>query len=390
MDGTGIDNLYSRSTVAVKEFMRKTFFGLSPSVNRQQLKRSTHTFLITYGICAFCYRIFLYTSILLIIYYTFAKSVALILIGLEVYLLIHMPLFAEMKIVAAQRSNFQAGRASITILGVLLVLGLLALPLPWSMDIGCTIRANEAQILYVTQEGYLEKLQAKSNSRIRKNDPLYSLSNPQMEMNRRQTLLSATLVDMEQDQLSSAVKTLGQSRIKEQHKQALDNLLAEIDRKINLLNATSPIEGTLWWYHEDNLIPGRWLIKGEPLGEVYRPGDVTVIGCLPEYELEKVTPGKTVKIYLPDRVKPVEGVISSINPAPVILSPPASILSPFGGPVTAIQEKGYYRIINPYYELFITPEDPQQLTPGRTGIVRIRHYSSVIANLARTILQLVR
>ncbi len=390
MDGTGIDNLYSRSAVAVKEFMRKTFFGLSPSVNRLQLKRSTHIFLIIYGICAFCYRIFLYTSILLIIYYTFAKGLALLLIALELYLLVLSPLLAEIKIVADQRSNFQAGRASITILAFLLILGLLVIPLPWSMDIGGYIRANKAQILYVNQEGYLEKVQSKSSSRMQKGTPLYSLSNPQMEMNRRQTLLSVALVDMEQDQLRSAAKTLGQSRIKEQHRLALDNLLAEINRKIDLLNVTSPIEGTLWWYREDDLIPGRWLKKGEAIGEVYQPGNVTIVGCLPEYELEKVAQGQKVRIYLPDKVKPVMGVISAINPAPVTHSPPAATLSTFGGPISAILENGRYRIVNPYYELFIKPENQQQLSPGRSGIVRIRHHSSVAANLGRTILQLIR
>ncbi len=390
MDGTGIDNLYSRASLTAKNFMRRNFFGIQPTSLSPNMKQSTEIFLVCYGVCAYLYKIFLYTSILLIIYFKFTKTIALLLIALELYVLILQPLITEIKAVMRQRHSFQTGRASITLVIVISLFVALLIPLPWNLEIGCITMANKAQVLHVAEEGYLKKLQAQNNTTIRLNDALYSMSNPHLDLKRKHAELTIDLVGIEEDQLRNTAGTIGLSRIKQQYKKSLENVLLETDRKISLLNVTAPMDGMLWWYKPDEMIPGRWLARGEALGEVFNTQDLGVIGCLPEYELGKIQKGQKARIYLPDRIRSISGVVIAVNPAPVTKSGPSPILSTFGGPIPAIKDKEKYRILNPYYEVIIKPDNSMELSPGRTGTVRLRRFSSIAGGFARTLLQLIR
>jgi len=390
MDGIGIDNLYSRGTLAVQGFMRRFFFGIQPEPDIHGDKKTTEFFLVLYGVSTFFYRIFLYTSILLIIYFKFTKGLALMLIALELYVLMLRPMFVETKVLIWKRQQCQAGRATVTLLMLFLLLGALLVPLPWNLEIGYLVRANNAQVLHVAQEGYLEKLLILSNNSVKADTPLYSMANPQLVLKRKRAELTLNLARLEEDQLRNKAGTIGLSRVKQQHKKSLNNLLTEIDRKISLLAVTAPMDGILWWYKPDDMIPGRWLAKGEPLGEIFSDEKLTLIGCLPEYELEKVYKGQKARIFLPDRLGSTQGTVIAVNPAPVTKSGPSPLLSVFGGPIQVVQDREKFRILKPYYEVIIKPEDSSHLSSGRTGTVRIRRYSSISAGFVRMILQIIR
>ncbi|MDD3155768.1 MAG: hypothetical protein PHS41_12970, partial [Victivallaceae bacterium] len=128
-DLVNIDNLMTRSGEFVRAFWRWHFLRLG------EMPRNVRgSFLLCFGIVSFVYRIFLYTSIILMIYFHFAKALALGMIVLELYSIVIYPFWREIQTVRAlsKRSGSLAGWY---FAGALMLIGALILFLPLSWDI---------------------------------------------------------------------------------------------------------------------------------------------------------------------------------------------------------------------------------------------------------------
>ena len=101
-----LDNLQRRGTDLLKSFWRRHLFGLPLPVEPMPAKQRAGLFF--YGISAFTYRIFLYTSIILIVYFNFTKTLGIVLLSLEVYLLILKPIYDEGKFLYMSRRQMRA------------------------------------------------------------------------------------------------------------------------------------------------------------------------------------------------------------------------------------------------------------------------------------------
>lgn len=84
----GIENLYSNSSQALKAFWRRIILGLK-SATQVNLR------LLIYGHLSLFYRIFIYTSIIILVYQFFIKTLALILVLISIWIFLVKPVLSE-------------------------------------------------------------------------------------------------------------------------------------------------------------------------------------------------------------------------------------------------------------------------------------------------------
>ncbi len=384
MDMVNIDNLQKRGSEKVKSAFRKIFFGVDLPTEKY-LEHWKNWFLGGYGVLAFCYRIFLYTSIILIVYIKFTKVIGIMLLILEVYTLILKPIAMEGKALMAKRKTFKR-RNLIFAYCILAVIFLpLLVPLPWIVASPCEVRSSELSVIFLQNDGYLEKIYAANGSEVSAGDKLFEFSSPFLMWQLKQTDLDRKVLDAEIDQLQSSGQTIGSKDIKEQQLTATKNKIDELKRRMSLLSIKAPISGTFIYYDQD-LQAGQYMNKGAPVAQIFNPESQKVIAYVKESEIEEIRVGDQVHITLENRMAEVAGKVTRVNPVPVEILQPSPVLSVFGGPINARRTGSYsFQLMEPYYQVEIKADNNRVLKCGCSGTMWIRRYSAVGLNVFRKV-----
>jgi putative peptide zinc metalloprotease protein len=389
MDFVGIDNLQMRGTERIRELFRKKCFGIDyvPNDNTQGWKKY---FLIIFGILAFIYRIFLYTSIVFIVYYYFEKAIGIVLMLLEIYLMMFKPLMMEVKMILALKKKIKTRNYVISLSGVGIVLLALFLPLPWNISLPCEIRPEVSNMVYARTDGFLEELCVKDKAAVKKDEVIFKQENPFVEWYLKEAVLDKTLGEIELDFAQSSTATLSQTQIRLQSLKNAETALDELQHKKSLLTVTSSINGIFALY-DLHLKPGKWLHKGEIIGEVFEPGRQVVAAFIKESEFKKIRGDENVSITLDDKVTTYYGKIVSAAPVPVLFQP-SPLVNFFGGKIMCYPSPDYnvFQPLEPYYRINIALDEDISLPPGRTGTVWLRKYSSIGGNFLREVLSVLQ
>ena len=389
MDLVGIDNLQMRGTERIRELFRKYFLGIDykPGDNTQGWKKY---FLIIFGISSFIYRLFLYTSIILIVYYYFEKAIGIVLLMLEVYLLVVKPFMMETKMILALKRKIKTRNYIISLSGVGVLLLTLFVPLPWNIAIPCEVKPAVSNMIYARTDGFLEKLCVKDKGSVKKGDIIFKQENPFIEWDLKEAALDKTIGSFELDFAQSSTATLGLSQMKLQALKNAEIALDELRHKKSLLTTAVAIDGIFALY-DLHLTPGKWLHKGEIIGEVYEPGKQIIAAYIKEADFKKISGDEKVSITLEDGIESYRGRIISAAPVPVILAP-SPLINYFGGHIMCypLPDANLFQPIEPYYKVDIAVTDNASLPPGRTGTVWLRKYSSIGGNFLRSVLSVLQ
>lgn len=383
MDAVGIDNLQQRGVEQFKHLYRKVCFGIDFPIS--ETSRLRRFLLFVYGIACFIYRLFLYTSIILIVYYKFTKAVGIVLFLLEIYVLVVKPISTEVKFLLMKKKTIEKKHFIWSASGFTVLLLILLLPLPWNVDMPCEVKPVNSWMIYIQTRGFLEKLDVQNGMEVKKGQTLLVCGNPFLAWNAEQTSLDCQLKKLELDSMLSSPKTIAEAKVKQKELEADETRLTELNRKMELLKVTSPINGIFQLYKE-HLCAGKWFQKGEIIGEVFTPGAIRIDAFMEEADFKEIKIGDKVSINLSGEVSSIDGKVIEASPIPARL-PPSPLLNIFGGPILCIPGPGpLYQPMSSYYRIRILAETDRQLPVGRTGIVKIRKFSSVAGDFLRKLL----
>lgn len=389
MDWTGIDNLQRRGFDAVKSFLRRRLLGLSmntPTV----IKGWKTVFLFWYGLGAIAYRLFLYTVIILIIYYQFTKAVGLILIGVEIYLLIGRPIAAEVRVIWRHKKMIRKVNL-IGFIAVFMVLTVLCTaPLPWPASLPCEIQAKDSQILYVRQEGFLAQLHVKDGESVKRDQLLFTQSNPVFDLEGERLRLKVKQLRAELDQVQSSARTIALKKAAHERLDAAMNSCKEFQRRKALLETRARFDG-VFTLTDPLLKPGKWLSRGDVVGEVFALQQTRIFAYVKEKYVMEVKPKTKATISLENELHSISGEVVSVNLAPVHTLPSSPLLDIYGGPLPTIKdEKDAFKLAEPFYRITIANNSDVNLPVGRTGSARIYVFSSLLGDYLRTALQVLQ
>jgi putative peptide zinc metalloprotease protein len=310
-DMLGISNLQQKAFGLVKIFYRKWLLGY----HRKTQKTVGSPLLLSYGFCALIYRIFLYTSIVTIVYFKFTKTLGLTLAAVEIYMLFFLPVKNEVRQLSHLQNLHWKRFAAICIL---LITILLLTPLPADIRMPCLIVPAERSVLYVKQDGFIQsEMPSSQTSKITKGQTILNLQNPFLSYINEVNQLEEKILKEEERQLSSSQETLGRAEFKKSQLNAIKEVLSEDARRKALLNIKAPFSGTMVFYF-DNSANGKWMRKGEAIGEIFSLNQgIKAHAYVKENDWHKLKVGDQVKIYPENELAAIPGKISKIEPEPL-------------------------------------------------------------------------
>lgn len=388
MDMTGVDNLQQRGIERVKNLWRKYLFGIELPLSDNSSGWKLW-FVVLFGICAFVYKFFLYTSIILIVYFKFTKTLGIILLILEIHLLVLKPLKSEVKFLIMARKKFNRRKFLLSTIGFAVLLTGIILPLPWDIQLPCEVKPADSDIVSARYDGFIESLPAKDGQLVRKGQLLMQQRNPFLAWRRREAEIDKKISRIEVDQAQSDSRKLGQVSLNLQVWRDSSDLLRELQRKQSLLQVRSSLDGkfVLWDRH---LKAGKWLTRGEVIGEVFEPAYNIITAYITEDDVRKIRADDPVKVCLEDEIKWHTGKISAVNPVPAAMRA-TPLLQPFGGSIICYPVfGGLFKPLHSCYRVDIIVEGRDILPTGRTGVVVMRKYTSLGGSLLRKVLSVLQ
>ena len=361
-DLLGVENLMQRSSDYIKQLSRHYLFGVGPAPDEDR-----PLLMFSFGIAAFIYRFLLYTSIILVIYNSMIKAVAVVLLVLEVLTIFVMPLYNEVRIVRAL-SKRAGRRANLAFLFVLVLAAALVLfmPLSWRTRLPGESRKGAQLLVTVTETGFAASPPPDRPAAVTPDAAVVTLVSPLLdfELARRRAALREEEILLAQQQTSGA--TAGDSLLTLRRIDSEKNRISELEKRRNKLRISSAWKGDFVPAYP-RLSKGAVLPAGAILGTVNSGGTV-IDAYAKDDQLRRLKIGMKVFIRLRDSSRDASGVIAGIDPVPVTFTSFSPVVSSGGGikllPVPG--RPGEFAPEHPMFRVRIVPDSPLPFQPGRT------------------------
>ena len=381
-----IENLMSRSSEYFKEFTRWYFYRLGQKPN------SEHSFfLLVFGVCSFIYRFFLYTGIILVIYHTFTKAVAVVMLILELYSTMIYPFVREVKTVRllAKQSKTHA-HWFMSAFGLSVLALVLLTPYSWNIGLSAEIVPVASQLVSVLEDGYLKQPLKHEARDVKKGDLLFSLKSPSLEiaLKRLDTTweYDKRLYHLQQVDQTSFSETLVTEKKIQSDKISYD----ELKRREQNLQVHANMDGKFISRLKD-LSTNAYLPKGQVIGEVVSK-ELIIYAYAQDKELYNLKKGQTATIYTKDSLETSEAEIVYVNQISSRLRN-SPLLQHLGGPIPVYIEEGRaesYSSVLSLYRVELRFIGKTNLTCGRTVKVDVHHKEQLIYRLWKFIVSAFR
>lgn len=294
----GVDNLQPRAFAIARWKLRDWILGLKLQCPEPNIPEKLVRGMVIYSICTWVYRLVLYTTIAVFIYYSFTKAIGLFLFFLEIGIFIAWPLYSEARIVYLLRKKIKNKRRLYLIAFTSCLLFLwVAIPLPRNEYYSAVTIPHLEQVLYAPYDSIIEKINVKKNQQVSRNEKIIKLSSKKLEIELEGYKIDAKMIEQK-------IKILGLedtnfSHIPEKTRE-LEGILAkskEIQSKIDELTLTAGFDGKVISWNED-LKANQSVSKDLILGKIADVNQMDVMCFVPESLLNTVSEGQKVEFIL--------------------------------------------------------------------------------------------
>ena len=377
-----IENLMSRSAECFRKSWRWYLLRLgTPPEERHKL------FLTVFGICAFVYRFFLYTSICLMIYHKFTKVLALFMLLLEFYALLIHPCYKELRTIWTL-SRKSAGKALWFLLPAAgaAIAGVLFLPLSWGITLPGLVVPAERTPVTLEESGYLTGQFSRTPRPVKKGDLLLQLDSPRLDF-----ALDTLTKTRQFDQLLYEQQNLDEEEFSKRNvtaqKISSDRIgLEELKRRRNKLQIRAGRDGIFIPSLPDSSA-GALLPRNTSAGEIVSARTV-IYAYADDRDIGKISPGNSGKIRLADTLGSRKVCVTRIDQIAALLES-SPLLQNFGGPIPVYPaEDGKFVPAQTLYRVELDYADPSEpaFPAGRIVSVKIDHTEQLYKYAVRFVL----
>ena len=344
-----VDNLMQRSSEQLKALFHYILLKPAP------VPPKAHALLFTvYGFASFLYRITLYTSIIMVIYYKFTKVIAVLLLLLEIWVIVFVPLCRAIVRIAAVKKEYHARLRRLPLAIITAgIAGILFLPLSWEAELPGITVPREEHLITAAESGFLTAPLAKSPRPVRCGEVLFTLTSHKMAMAQKrldaelehdETLLN--LQNLDEKELSGSKITA--------EKVISDRLaLQELKRRNKNLTHTAPAEG-FFVSALPELSAGAYLQRTLPVGRIISKNN-KIFAYATETQIGNLTIGSRDKVKFPDDLQTYSAKVTAIEKLPRYLHD-SPLLQYYGGTIPyfpAAEKSGSFHSQEPYYQVEI-------------------------------------
>ncbi len=387
-DAWGIDNLRQRSSDMSRWWLRKFLFGfdLEPPEERVHCRRLAG--MLVFSVYSWIYRVGLYISIAVLVYYKFTKAIGIVLFVVEIWAFMVKPLLQEAKMLYGMRERFTLNRRSGLTLGVLGAVFLWALlPFPRRFELPAIALPVQRQIVYAPTSGVVRDIHAERLASVSTGDPLLRIDRPSLATEVRVLEIEREILQIEVAALGEEEEDLSlyQQRVEELGK--VDAELAGLRETVTRNQLTSLVDGTVSVW-DDTLCEGQPITVNRILGEIASTRRLRVVAFAAEEYVDDVQAGDSVDFLLHGRAETVNAAVVSVSPVTADPMDYWSLTSLAGGELPVVREEdGRLAFLEGLYQVEVElAVSPNWLKPGRSGIVRGRtRWRSLLLDLARRV-----
>ncbi len=372
-----ITNLQQRAFGFLKVFYQEFFFGIkNDSLEKNNLK--TKNILFFYGLSTFIYRIFLYSSIIILVYYQFNKYVGTVLAVIEIYLLIFLPIYKEYKSLKMSYSKMNIKKAVLSISIFIIIVFLLFLPINQKVVLEGIVEA-EKEIIHTNIDGYINSINPEFYSDKTQKMILAKQINPFLEYNKNEVEVDMKILNEELQQLSSLKERTGQIKLKKEMIKLQQALLNEINIKEKSLKINLAVNGFWFPYAEQEIVLNKWVKKGTAIGEIINAKNKFITAFLTEDNIKKIELNKKISFLFYNEPKQLKGTVSEISYVPQNRLPQTPLQNIYGGKLNGNgSRKNGWDSNEPLFKIKIKLNDSlNKFSIGRTGSIVFMHKISI-------------
>jgi putative peptide zinc metalloprotease protein len=381
-DWLRIPNLQTKSLGLVRYLFLNRVLGVE-SVEPHQAVEEKFFILLIYGISAFIYRVFLYTGIVVGIYYRFDKTLGVMLGCLAFSLFILRPIAGGVAGLMKRRSEMRFRPYGLAVFLTLLVIAGIVVTIPWSRNsvYPCYLESAQVRTIVIPVEAPVKGVSVKKGDRVREGELIFTLDSTRLQFGEADRALEKLSYEREIAIIESSGKELSQIPLKRIELSQTTDALEEIRKDLSSLEWRAPFAGAITELNPD-LQPGARPGKGAVVGELASEQECQVVGLVPENDIGKVREGSTVEIWFPIRTgrsfRAAVKEISTFHRQDIGDSP---FSSRFGGEIATAQENPQARDV-PLDAYYICRVD----FPNRVGIPLGMTGRMAVAEPAKSIL----
>jgi putative peptide zinc metalloprotease protein len=266
-DYLDMPNLHSRAFALGRWWLRRLLFGWDDPVP-ERFAQSRQRFLLVFALVTWAYRLAVFLGIAFLVYHLAFKLLGILLLAIELWWFIALPIVAEVKVWWRNRAALHWNRN--TRRGAALLVALLAVVLiPWRGEVRApaVLGAARSQGLYAVSAARLVSAEAVVGAQVQAGQILAHLESPDLDFKLAQARSEESLLrwELEQQPFNSDLKHDG-SALRERWTEAAAAVKGLEDQETQLI-VHVPFAGRVVEVDE-GLAPGAWVANKEKLFEI--------------------------------------------------------------------------------------------------------------------------
>lgn len=311
-DLLGARNLQTRSFKVTKWWIRELLFGLNHPMPEPLNPKQKRTFII-YAILTWLYRFFLFLAIALLIYHFFFKLLGILLFIFEVYLLIALPIFREIKVWWHLRHEVSVNRNIGITVGFTLLVGAIFFT-PWysTLRLPATL-SYQYQSIFSPEGAELEAINIHNGDYVKQGQKLVQLNSPEIDVEIKKTQHQIEQIKWQLRSVFAQQKDLQNLGILQRELARAKTKLLGLEKQHAKLKITAPHSGYIANL-ETALHPGRWVAKNQLLMTIINPENAEITAFVSSRHLNQITINQEGK-FIPENINKskIKGLVVDID-----------------------------------------------------------------------------
>ncbi len=381
-----LPNLHQRSFAFGRWRLREWLFGLgtpSPEPASPQLT----LFLILFALTVWVYRFVVFLGIAIMVYHYFFKALGIFLFAVEIGWFIILPMYKEItawwKLRDKLHFNLNAFRSLLLLVGIILFI---VIPRRGRLSAPATLSAAREQQVSAPFSSMVTRESVSEMKKVKEGETLLQLYSPDMDQQTRQAKTSTEVFRWQTDQQTFDEKLLSQGNVLHRRFEAGTSELSGLKDVMERLTLRAPFDGVIV-ARNDELAPGVWLPRKEPLYVIADTSRNRVDAYVSERELERIRVGSSA-LFVPDALdfgvyKCQVAEIDRVN-IPVIDEP--FLASTYGGPIASRNDSQGVTI--PDAPLFRIRMDG--CSPAGVPLIKLKGVAHIEAEKSITLIEIIR
>jgi len=373
-DFWGIDNLHQRSFAMARWQLRRWLLGLELPCPEPECSLGRRRAMVAFSLYAWAYRLFLYTVIALFIYNRFTKTLGVLLLAGEIYLLVVEPVVSEMRQWMALRRQFRFNlRLNITVTLVVLLAFWFFVPLPHRLSFSAITVPTQEQVLYVPLDSQVEEILVTRGDHVVAQQPLVLLRSEGLNNELERAEVERDLIEKQLDILIGHPEVAAFIPQKQAELAALESKIEGLKEREKQLTLRSSLSGVVYVW-DSYLKKGQYLSQNHIVARVAAPG-MRVVCYVPERWIGSFEEGQEMSFVLPSPRKVMKGRVVAIRPIRSLYLEHPALASVLGGdlPTVSGRVRGTLLLVESYYTITLELENPPKTVRlGQPGHVEVR------------------